>query len=116
MNYDVSEIISTNLTETQNWSQISNFHPYFASCRLIITPTLCQAKQISAAYDEKHDAKSLQQLKKFVSKLPSVQAEKKALETQTAIAGLVRISSLIFEAGASEQLLQLGLNYGSNSR
>ena len=50
-----------------------------------------QAKQISAAYDEKHDAKSLVELKKFVSKLPHMQAERKALEIQTAIAGLVGI-------------------------
>ena len=50
---------------------------------------LLQAKQISAAYNEKNDAKSLQQLKQFVSKLPHMQAERKSLEIQTAIAGLV---------------------------
>jgi hypothetical protein len=51
-----------------------------------------QAKQISAAYNEKNDAKSLQQLKQFVSKLPHMQAERKYLEIQTAVAGLVGIS------------------------
>ena len=60
---------------------------------LLSTLKVCdlQAKQISAAYNEKNDAKSLQQLKQFVSKLPHMQAERKYLEIQTAVAGLVRI-------------------------
>ena len=53
--------------------------------------TFTQAQLISAAYDEKHDAKSLQQLKQFVTKLPHMQAERKSLEIQTAIAGLVSV-------------------------
>ena len=68
------------------WSDCNVLCPYMANT----TPPL-QARQISAAYDEKKDAKSLSQLKSFVGKLPHIQAEKRALEIQTSIAALVSV-------------------------
>ncbi|EDV24105.1 uncharacterized protein TRIADDRAFT_57259 [Trichoplax adhaerens] len=49
-----------------------------------------QAKKISAAYAERHDAVSVNQIKQFVTKLPSIQAAKKSLANHTTIAEMLK--------------------------
>jgi hypothetical protein len=49
-----------------------------------------QAREISAAFEERHDAKTVQQLKQFVQKLPHMQQEKISLSRHTTIAELIK--------------------------
>ncbi|XP_072028942.1 vacuolar protein sorting-associated protein 33A-like [Amphiura filiformis] len=49
-----------------------------------------KAKSLSAAYEERKGAKTVRDIKQFVSKLPHIQAAKQSLATHTSIAELVK--------------------------
>ncbi|CAH1801545.1 unnamed protein product, partial [Owenia fusiformis] len=49
-----------------------------------------RAKMITAQFDERHQAKTVGEIKQFVSKLPHMQAAKQSLATHTSIAELVK--------------------------
>jgi len=56
-----------------------------------VGPTLSRkARNISAQFQERHDAKTVRQMKEFVEKLPSMQAAKLSLGTHTSVAELVK--------------------------
>ncbi|KAG8187464.1 hypothetical protein JTE90_009533 [Oedothorax gibbosus] len=56
-----------------------------------VGPALSQkAKFLSAQFDERHGAKTIDAIKQFVEKLPHMQAAKKSLATHTAMAELVK--------------------------
>jgi len=97
---------------------LSSADPIFNNARDLnfnaVGPYLSKkARQINAAYEERHDAKCLSELKQFVSKLPHMQAERKSLELQTGIASLVktRIDKKMFnQCLLTEQLLREGID------
>ncbi|XP_064392951.1 vacuolar protein sorting-associated protein 33A-like isoform X2 [Halichondria panicea] len=49
-----------------------------------------EAKKITEAYNERHDAKTVSQLKQFVQKLPHMTAQKTSLSKHTTIAELIK--------------------------
>ncbi|XP_076434715.1 vacuolar protein sorting-associated protein 33A-like [Babylonia areolata] len=49
-----------------------------------------KAKHITAEFDERHAAKTIGEMKQFVSKLPHLQASRQSLATHTSIAELVK--------------------------
>ncbi|XP_064620960.1 vacuolar protein sorting-associated protein 33A-like [Lineus longissimus] len=49
-----------------------------------------KAKLISAQYEERHSAKTVGEMKQFVSKLPHMQAAKASLATHTSVAELIK--------------------------
>ncbi|CAL1280864.1 unnamed protein product [Larinioides sclopetarius] len=56
-----------------------------------VGPTLSRkAKVLSAQFDERHGAKTIDAIKQFVEKLPHMQAAKKSLATHTSMAELVK--------------------------
>ncbi|XP_035234293.1 vacuolar protein sorting-associated protein 33A-like, partial [Stegodyphus dumicola] len=56
-----------------------------------VGPTLSKkAKVLSAQYDERHGAKTVDAIKQFVDKLPHLQAAKKSLANHTSMAELVK--------------------------
>ncbi|XP_032777743.2 vacuolar protein sorting-associated protein 33A [Daphnia magna] len=72
-----------------------------------------KAKAISAQYEERHEAKTVSELKQFVAKLPQMQATKQSLALHTSIAELVKeitISEAFQEALQVEQDLLNGID------
>ncbi|KAI9565724.1 Vacuolar protein sorting-associated protein 33A [Daphnia sinensis] len=72
-----------------------------------------KAKAISAQYEERHEAKTVSELKQFVAKLPQMQATKQSLALHTSIAELVKeitISDAFQEALQVEQDLLNGID------
>ncbi|XP_046840595.1 vacuolar protein sorting-associated protein 33A-like [Xenia sp. Carnegie-2017] len=58
---------------------------------LAVGPVLSRkAKQISLAFEEHRGAKTVSEMKQFVSKLPNIQAEKHSLANHTSIAELIK--------------------------
>lgn len=72
-----------------------------------------KAKAISAQYEERHEAKTVSELKQFVAKLPQMQATKQSLALHTSIAELVKeitVSDSFQEALQIEQDLLNGVD------
>jgi len=72
-----------------------------------------KAKVISAQYEERHEAKTVSELKQFVAKLPQMQATKQSLALHTSIAELIKeitVSDAFQEALQVEQDLLNGID------
>nr|CAH0102586.1 unnamed protein product [Daphnia galeata] len=72
-----------------------------------------KAKAISAQYEERHEAKTVSELKQFVAKLPQMQATKQSLALHTSVAELIKeitISEDFQEALQVEQDLLNGID------
>ncbi|CAM4534269.1 hypothetical protein PO909_025130 [Leuciscus waleckii] len=72
-----------------------------------------KAKIISAAFEERHNAKTVGEIKQFVSQLPHMQAARSSLANHTSIAELVKditISEAFFESLTVEQEFMTGVD------
>ncbi|CAB1319797.1 unnamed protein product [Coregonus sp. 'balchen'] len=72
-----------------------------------------KAKIISAAFEERHSAKTVGEIKQFVSQLPHMQAARSSLANHTSIAELIKditTSEAFFENLTVEQEFMTGVN------
>ena len=71
-----------------------------------VGPTLSRkARAISSAFEERHGAKTVQEFKSFVDKLPQMQSLKQSLATHTSIAELVKEKT---DTSSFLEFLQIG--------
>ena len=71
-----------------------------------VGPTLSRkARAISSAFEERHGAKTVQEFKTFVDKLPQMQSLKQSLATHTSIAELVKEKT---DTSSFLEFLQIG--------
>ncbi|XP_042904838.1 vacuolar protein sorting-associated protein 33A [Parasteatoda tepidariorum] len=79
-----------------------------------VGPTLSKkAKVLSAQFDERHGAKTIDAIKQFVDKLPHMQAAKKSLATHTSMAELIKEiidSEMFLNSLQTEQEFMNGLD------
>ncbi|XP_062505402.1 vacuolar protein sorting-associated protein 33A-like [Corticium candelabrum] len=82
-------------TSTQKTVTLNSAEELFAELRDLnyhaVGPLLNRrAKHVKEAFEERHDAKTVGQIKQFVTRLPHIQASRQSLSTHTSIAELLK--------------------------